>query len=289
MKIRKAVFPVAGLGTRFLPATKAVPKGMLPLVDKPVIQYVVEEAAESGVGFFLFVTGGADQSIENHFETSFELEAALSKAGKTELLEKIQRLNQLGKFVYIKQQQPPRGLGHAILMAEPIVEDDYFAAFLPDDVILSQTPCLKQAIDVHERYGGGVITVSRTDALGQERYGILEVEKTDDPRVHKIVDIIEKPGAKNAPSDLAVMGRYILPKEIFAQLKVTPPGAGNEIQLTDAIRAILKKKDFYACEFEGERLDCGETMGYLKASARVGLERKDVAGEFREYLKSILE
>ncbi len=288
MAIKKAIYPVAGLGTRFLPATKAQPKEMLTLIDKPVIQYVVEEAADSGVDFFVFVTGKGKQSIENHFDASFELEAALEKNQKTDLLKKVRAISDLGKFVFVRQKQPPLGLGHAVLMAEGVVEDDYFAVFLPDDVILSQKPCLKQAAEVHEKYGGGVLTVAKTDAEGQKRYGIVEVEKTDDPRVHKIIDIIEKPGPEKAPSDLAVIGRYILPKEIFEELKQTQAGAGGEIQLTDAIRALVKKKDFYAYEFEGDRLDCGDPLGYLKATAKLALQKGETSEEFRQYLQSIL-
>lgn len=288
MKIKKAIYPVAGLGTRFLPATKAQPKEMLTLIDKPVIQYVVEEAADSGVDFFVFVTGKGKQSIENHFDASFELEAALEKTQKIDLLKKVRAVSGLGKFVFVRQKQPPLGLGHAVLMAEGIVEDDYFAVFLPDDVILSQKPCLKQAIEVHEKYGGGVLTVAKTDAEGQERYGIVEVEKTDDPKVHKIIDIVEKPGPEKAPSNLAVIGRYILPKEIFEELKQTKAGAGGEIQLTDAIRALVKKKDFYAYEFEGDRLDCGDPLGYLKATAKLALQKGETSEEFRQYLQSIL-
>lgn len=288
MAIKKAIYPVAGLGTRFLPATKAQPKEMLTLIDKPVIQYVVEEAADSGIDFFVFVTGKGKQSIENHFDASFELEAALEKNQKTDLLKKVRAISDLGKFVFVRQKQPPLGLGHAVLMAEGVVEDDYFAVFLPDDVILSQKPCLKQAAEVHEKYGGGVLTVAKTDAEGQKRYGIVEVEKTDDPRVHKIIDIIEKPGPEKAPSDLAVIGRYILPKEIFEELKQTQAGAGGEIQLTDAIRALVKKKDFYAYEFEGDRLDCGDPLGYLKATAKLALQKGETSEEFRQYLQSIL-
>lgn len=288
MAIKKAIYPVAGLGTRFLPATKAQPKEMLTLIDKPVIQYVVEEAAESGIDFFVFVTGKGKQSIENHFDSSFELEAALEKNQKTDLLEKVRSISDLGKFVFVRQKQPPLGLGHAVLMAEGVVEDDYFAVFLPDDVILAEKPCLRQAIEVHEKYGGAVITVAKTDAEGQKRYGIVEVEPTDDPKVHKIIDIVEKPGPEKAPSDLGVIGRYILPKEIFAELKQTQTGAGGEIQLTDAIRALVKKRDFYALEYEGDRLDCGDPLGYLKATAKLGLQKSETSEEFRQYLQSIL-
>jgi len=287
MKITKAVFPVAGLGTRFLPATKAQPKEMLPLVDKPIIQYAVEEAAAAGIEELILVTGKGKQAIENHFDTSYELEDTLEEKGKTDLLEKIREITNLGKFIYVRQQQPPLGLGHAVLMAKEVVGDDYFAVFLPDDVMDCKVPCIKQMIEVHEKFKGGVIAAGKTDADGQKRYGIIKAEKTDDPRVHRIVDIVEKPGPENAPSDLAVMGRYILPPEIFEQLEKTQKGAGGEIQLTDAIKAILEKTPIYAYEYEGERLDAGEVAGYIKATIKLGLKRDDVNGGLKDYIKEV--
>lgn len=287
MKITKAVFPVAGLGTRFLPATKAQPKEMLPLVDKPIIQYAVEEAVGAGLGLMILVTGKGKQSIENHFDTSFELEEALEKKGKTDVLEEIKKITNLGKFIYVRQQQPPLGLGHAVLMAKEIVGNEYFAVFLPDDVMDCQTPCMKQMVQVHEKVGGAVIAAERTDAEGQKRYGILKVEPTDDPRLHKIIDIVEKPGPENAPSDLAVMGRYILPPEIFEKIEQTGAGAGGEIQLTDAIKALLGEKDFYAYEYEGERLDAGEVGGYLQATIKLGLKREAVKEELKRFIEDI--
>jgi len=289
MKITKAVFPVAGLGTRFLPATKAQPKEMLPLVDKPIIQYAVEEAVEAGIGLMVLVTGKGKQSIENHFDSSFELEEALEKRGKIEILEEIRKISALGKFVYVRQQQPPLGLGHAVLMAKEIVGNEYFAVFLPDDVMDCPIACMKQMTDVYEKTGAAVIAAERTDEVGQSRYGILKVEPTDDPRLHKIVDIVEKPGPQNAPSDLAVMGRYILPPEIFKKIEQTGEGAIGEIQLTDAIKSLLGEKDFYAYEYEGERHDAGEVGGYLKATIKLGLKRPDISQELRKFINEIAE
>lgn len=285
MKITKAVFPVAGLGTRFLPATKAQPKEMLPLVDKPIIQYAVEEAVAAGLEMMILVTGKGKQAIENHFDTSYELEEALEKKGKTEILEKVRAITSLGKFVYVRQQQPPLGLGHAVLMAKELVGNEYFAVFLPDDVMDCEVPCMKQMAEVFEKINAGVIAVQKTDAEGQKRYGIMKVEPTEDPRLHKIIDIVEKPGPQNAPSDLAVMGRYILPPEIFEELEKTQAGSGGEIQLTDAIRALLNKKDFYAYEYEGERLDAGETAGYLQATIKLALKRQELKSDLSDFLK----
>lgn len=285
MQIKKAVFPVAGLGTRFLPATKAQPKEMLPLLDKPIIQYGVEEVAASGIKQIIFVTAQGKHSIENHFDVSDQLERLLEEKGKVELLEKVRQTSRLGNFVYVRQKQPPKGLGHAVLMAEDLISEDYFVVVLPDDVMDCPIPCVKQMLDVAEKVQGGVIAVEKTDTLGQKRYGIVKVEPTDNPGVHKIVDIVEKPGPENAPSDLAVMGRYILPKEIFAVLEKTKEGAGGEIQLTDAIRELLRTKPIYAFEYAGTRLDAGEVGGYIKAIIHLALKREDIRGEIIEVIK----
>jgi UTP--glucose-1-phosphate uridylyltransferase len=287
MNIKKAVFPVAGLGTRFLPATKAQPKEMLPLLDKPIIQYAVEEVAATGIKEMIFVTAQGKHSIENHFDTAFELERILEEKGKTELLEKVKATSQLGKFVYVRQQQPPLGLGHAVLMAKELVSEPYFAVLLPDDVMDCEKPCLKQMVDVQEQVNGAIIAVQKTDAVGQKRYGIVKVEPTDNPKLHKIIDIVEKPGPENAPSDLAVMGRYILPIEIFEVLEKTQKGAGNEIQLTDAIKELLSTQDFYAYEYEGERLDAGEVAGYVKATIKLALKRDDIKDEVVSCIKEL--
>jgi len=290
MDIKKAVFPVAGLGTRFLPATKAQPKEMLPLLNKPIIQYGVEEVVNSGIGEIIFVTAQGKHSIENHFDVSDSLERLLEEKGKTELLEKVRQPSRLGKFVYVRQKQPPKGLGHAVLMAKDLIAEDYFAVVLPDDVMDCPMPCLKQMVEVAQKVGGGVIAVEKTDATGQKRYGIVKVEPTPSTllgagsKVHKIVDIVEKPGPENAPSDLAVMGRYILPREIFEILEKTGEGAGGEIQLTDAIRELLKTKPVFAYEYDGERLDAGEVGGYVKATIHLALKRDDLKDEIQAYI-----
>ncbi len=286
MQIKKAVFPVAGLGTRFLPATKAQPKEMLPLLDKPIIQYGVEEVAASDIGEVIFVTAQGKHSIENHFDVSESLEQVLKEKGKTELLEKVRQTSRLCDFVYVRQKQPPKGLGHAVLMAKNLIAEDYFAVVLPDDVMDCPTPCIKQMIDTAKQIDGAVIAVEKTNAVGQKRYGIVKVEATDNPRIHKIIDIVEKPGPENAPSDLAVMGRYILPKEIFSILEKTETGTGGEIQLTDAIRELLKSKPVYAFEYEGMRLDAGEVEGYVKAMIHLALKRDDIKDEIKEYIDS---
>ncbi len=288
MDIKKAVFPVAGLGTRFLPATKAQPKEMLPLLDKPIIQYGVEEVAQSGVGQVIFVTAQGKHSIENHFDVSDSLERVLAEKGKTELLDKVRQTSRLCDFVYVRQKQPPKGLGHAVLMAKNLIAEDYFAVVLPDDVMDCPSPCIKQMIQVAKKVNGAVIAVEKTDAVGQKRYGIVKVEPTDDPKVHKIMDIVEKPGPDKAPSNLAVMGRYILPREIFAILEKTGEGAGGEIQLTDAIKELIKSKPVYAYEYDGVRLDAGETEGYIKATIHLALKRDDVKEEIRSYISKIL-
>lgn len=288
MKITKAIFPVAGLGTRFLPATKAQPKEMLTLVNKPIIQYGVEEAAAAGIGLMIFVTGRGKQAIENHFDASVELEDVLERKGKTELLDEIKKVEKLGKVVYVRQSQP-LGLGHAVLQAKELVGDEYFAVFYPDDVIDAEVPCMKQMVDIFEKMQCGILAVRKTDAEGQKRYGIVAVEPTDNPKLHKVVDIVEKPGPENAPSDLASFGRLILPPSIFEELESTSPGAGGEIQLVDAIRALVKKQEFYAYEFEGELLDAGEIEGYVKATVKLALKRPELQEELKKFLRSVVE
>jgi len=260
---------------------------MLPIVDKPIIQYGVEEVAASGISEMIFVTAQGKHSIENHFDVSDQLERILEEKGKTELLEEVRKTSRLGKFIYVRQKQPPKGLGHAVLMAKDLVAEDYFAVILPDDVMDCEVPCIKQMAEVAQRVDGAVIAVEKTDAVGQERYGIVKVEPTEDSKVHKIVDIVEKPGAEDAPSDLAVMGRYILPREIFAILEKTGEGTGGEIQLTDAIRELLKTKPLYAYEYDGTRLDAGEVEGYVKATIHLALKRDNIKDEIKKYIDSI--
>lgn len=286
MKITKAVFPVAGLGTRFLPATKAQPKEMLTLVDKPVIQYGVEEASAAGINLMILVTGRGKQAIENHFDSSFELEETLSRKGKTELLEQIKNVERLGKIVYVRQNQP-LGLGHAVLQAKELIGNEYFAVFYPDDVIDAEIPVMRQMTQVFELKQAGILAVRKTDAEGQKRYGIVAVEPTENPKIHKIIDIVEKPGAEKAPSNLASFGRLILPPTIFEELEKTDPGAGGEIQLVDAIRALIKREEFYAYEFDGELLDAGEVEGYIKATIKLALKRPELRENLIQYIKDL--
>ncbi|PIT97509.1 UTP--glucose-1-phosphate uridylyltransferase [Candidatus Berkelbacteria bacterium CG10_big_fil_rev_8_21_14_0_10_41_12] len=290
MKIRKAVFPVAGLGTRFLPATKAQPKEMLPLVDKPIIQYSVEEAAAAGITQMIMVTGKGKRAIEDHFDSAYELEEVLRSKNKDDLLRQVEDISRLGKFIYVRQQQPPLGLGHAVLMAREIIGDDaYFAVFYPDDVMNCPTPCIGQMMEIFAQNNGGIIAVKETDEEGQKRYGIAAVEPTDNPRLFKITDVVEKPGPENAPSNLAIMGRLILPKEIFDELEGAKAGIGGEIQLTDSIRSLIKKMPFYAYKFEGEALDAGEILGYLESTVKLAIKRKDIGEQFRNLLRQILD
>jgi UTP--glucose-1-phosphate uridylyltransferase len=284
-KIRAAVFPVAGRGTRFLPATKASPKEMLPIVDKPLIQYAVEEAIDAGATKLVFVTGSSKRAIEDHFDTDPELESALQEAGKDDLLKTIKDIVPEGvACIYIRQGEP-LGLGHAVLCARPAVGDEPFFVHLADDLIASDVPCLTQMASEHDRHGGGVIAVETVPAEETSSYGIVAVNDTDDNR---IVSIVEKPAPEEAPSNLAVVGRYLLPGAIFDKLETTGRGAGGEIQLTDAIADLLDESPVYAYAFEGERFDCGSKLGYLKATVAHGLEHADTGEAFRQYLSEVI-
>jgi UTP--glucose-1-phosphate uridylyltransferase len=284
-KIRAAVFPVAGRGTRFLPATKASPKEMLPIVDKPLIQYAVEEAIDAGATKLVFVTGSSKRAIEDHFDTDPELERALKAAGKNDLLKSIQDIVPPGvTCIYIRQGEP-LGLGHAVLCARPAVGDQPFFVHLADDLIAADTPCLTQMAAEHERHGGGVIAVETVPREETSSYGIVEVDAADDNR---IVRMVEKPAPEDAPSNLAVVGRYLLPGSIFDKLENTGRGAGGEIQLTDAIADLLDESPVYAYAFQGERYDCGSKLGYLKATVAYGLEHDDTAADFRAYLNEVV-
>lgn len=283
--VRSAVFPVAGRGTRFLPATKASPKEMLPVVDKPLIQYAVEEAVAAGATKLIFVTGSSKRAIEDHFDTDAELERALTEAGKTELLESIQGIVPDGvTCIYIRQGEP-LGLGHAVLCAQPAVGDEPFFVHLADDLIAGDTPCLTQMAAEHARHGGGVIAVENVPPEDTSSYGIVAVDEADDKR---IIRIVEKPAPEDAPSNLAVVGRYLLPGAIFDKLETTGRGAGGEIQLTDAIADLLEESPVYAYGFEGERFDCGSKLGYLKATVAYGLEHPDTGTAFRKYLGDVI-
>ena len=284
-KIRAAVFPVAGRGTRFLPATKASPKEMLPIVDKPLIQYAVEEAIDAGATKLIFVTGASKRAIEDHFDSDPELEAALRESGKDELLQSIQGIVPKGvTCIYIRQGEP-LGLGHAVLCARPAVGDEPFFVHLADDLIAGDSPCLTQMAAEYARHGGGVIAVEPVPPEETSSYGIVAVDEADDNR---IVRIVEKPAPADAPSNLAVVGRYLLPARIFDKLETTGRGAGGEIQLTDGIADLLDESPVYAYAFSGERYDCGSKLGYLKATVAHGLEHPDTGAAFRKYLSEVL-
>ncbi|MBI5375628.1 MAG: UTP--glucose-1-phosphate uridylyltransferase GalU [Candidatus Schekmanbacteria bacterium] len=285
MKIKKAVIPVAGLGTRFLPATKASPKEMLPLVDKPIIQYVVEEAIASGIEHITMVTGRGKRAIEDHFDISVELESALEEKNANDMLSEIQKISNMVSFNYTRQKKP-LGLGHAILCAAQIVGDEPFAVFLADDIISAKKPCMKQMMDVYDEVGSTVIAIQEVAKEETKSYGIIEPESSNG-RLHKIANMVEKPDPENAPSRLAIIGRYILVPEIFDILRETPPGKNGEIQLTDALKKLLEKQSMYGYEFEGKRYDTGDKLGFLKATVEFALNRPLLGSQFREYLKSL--
>jgi UTP--glucose-1-phosphate uridylyltransferase len=286
-RIRKAVFPAAGLGTRFLPATKAQPKEMLPLVDKPIIQYVIEEAVASGLTSIIIVTGRGKNAIEDHFDVSYELERLLQERGKTDLLEQVQSISSMINVAYVRQGET-LGLGHAVLMAKDLVGDEPFAVMLGDDIIDSPVPCMRQMVDVFERYGGPVIAVQRVTREEISAYGVIDgVAEEESGRVYRIRDMVEKPGPEEAPSDLAIIGRYILTPDIFPALEKTSRDARGEIQLTNGLRLLKEQRDLFGYRFEGVRHDAGNKLGFLKATVEFALKRKDLGAPFREYLKSL--
>jgi UTP--glucose-1-phosphate uridylyltransferase len=284
-RVRKAVFPAAGLGTRFLPATKASPKEMLPLVDKPLIQYVVEEAVASGIDSVIIVTGRGKSAIEDHFDVSFELEALLRERGKEDDLRQVREITDMARVSYVRQREA-LGLGHAILQARDLVGDEPFAVMLSDDIIDSKTPALKQLLDVYEKYDAPVLATMEVAGEAISRFGALDVEEVGDG-VYRIKDMVEKPLLAQAPSNLAIIGRYVLTPDIFDEIENTTPGAIGEIQITDAMRALLKKRDFYAVRFEGTRYDAGDKLGFLIATVELALKHGELAPEFREYLRSL--
>ncbi len=282
--IRTAVFPVAGLGTRFLPATKAIPKEMLPIVDKPLIQYAVEEAISAGATQLIFVTGDTKKAIEDHFTVDPELESALSVSGKEELLASITSIVPEGVSCTYIDQGEPLGLGHAVLCARPAVGDEPFFVHLCDDMIVAEEPCLCQMVAEHEKHGGSVIATETVPPEKTSSYGIVEIDGSN-----RITGIVEKPAPENAPSDLAVVGRYLLSPDIFDKLENTGRGAGGEIQLTDAIADMLGDSEVYAYTFDGKRYDCGNKLGYLVANVAYGLIDGDTAGALREQLRQLLD
>jgi UTP--glucose-1-phosphate uridylyltransferase len=284
-KVRKAVFPAAGLGTRFLPATKASPKEMLPLVDKPLIQYVVEEAVASGIESVIIVTGRGKASIEDHFDVSFELEKLLEERGKTEELKAMRAISEMARVSYVRQQEA-LGLGHAVLQARDLVGEEPFAVMLSDDIIDSETPALRQLLDVYEKYDAPVLAVFEVEGEAISRFGVIDGEEVE-PGVYKIKDMVEKPPQNEAPSNLAIIGRYILTPDIFDEIEKTTPGAIGEIQITDAMRSLLTKRPFYAVRFQGKRYDAGDKLGFLIATVEFALKHDDLAPEFGEYLQSL--
>jgi UTP--glucose-1-phosphate uridylyltransferase len=284
-KVRKAVFPAGGLGTRFLPATKASPKEMLPLVDKPLIQYVVEEAVASGIESVIIVTGRSKVPMEDHFDISFELERLLEERGKPDLLKEMRAISEMARVSYVRQGEA-LGLGHAVLQARDLVGDEAFAVMLSDDIIDAETPGLKQLLDVYEKYDAPVLGTMQVTGEAISRFGVIDGEEVEDG-VYKIKDMVEKPKFSDAPSDLAIIGRYVLTPNIFDEIEKTAPGAIGEIQITDAMRSLLKKRPFYAVRFKGTRHDAGDKLGFLMATVEFALKRKDLATQFREYLKSL--
>jgi UTP--glucose-1-phosphate uridylyltransferase len=289
MRVRKAVIPAAGLGTRVLPASKAVPKEMLPLADRPTLQYIVEEAVDSGIEQVTIVTRRTKDAIADHFDRTPELEAALERGGKRAQLEELRRIETMARFAYVRQQRP-LGLGHAVLIARDTVGEEPFGVLLGDDLVVNAgRPCLDQLVDAHERHGGCVLAVMRVPRDQIARYGIVRLAESGQvaPRLHRVSDLIEKPAIEEAPSDLAIIGRYVLTPGIFAALERTPPGAGGEIQLTDAIRLLGQNEPVYAYEFEGTRYDTGDPVGLLTTSLAFALARPDLAPGVLDFLRTL--
>jgi UTP--glucose-1-phosphate uridylyltransferase len=288
--VRKAVFPAAGLGTRFLPATKAQPKEMLPIVDKPIIQYGVEEALHSGIQNIIIVTGRGKSAIEDHFDVSFELEYLLEERSKKDLLAIVRGISDMINVSYVRQKEA-LGLGHAVLRAMELVGDEPFAVVLADDVIEAETPCLRQLLDVHAFFRAPVLAVMEVPHENISAYGAIDAEPIahngSNDRVFRIRDLVEKPVASKAPSNLAIIGRYVLTPELFVSLQAIDPGSGGEIQLTDALKHLLRSRPIYAYRFEGTRYDAGDKLGFLKATVEYALRRPDLGGPFREYLKGL--
>ena len=288
MRVRKAVFPAAGWGTRFLPATKAQPKEMLPLVDKPVIQYAVEEAVEAGIEQVIIVTSSQKRAIEDHFDINVELEQLLEARGDIEMLRQIRAISDLAQISYVRQKEQ-LGLGHAVLMAKELVGHEPFAVILSDDVVVGERPCIGQLIHAYQQTHCSVVAVMEVPSEDTGRYGMIAGDPADseDPRLYKVSGLVEKPEPADAPSNLAIIGRYVLTPKIFDKLEQTPRGAGGEIQLTDAIEALMKEQDVYAYAFDGVRYDAGTTMGWLRASIELALQRQDIGDQFRQYLQTL--
>jgi UTP--glucose-1-phosphate uridylyltransferase len=286
-KVRKALFPAAGLGTRFLPATKALPKEMLALVDKPLIQYGVEEAIAAGCEQIIIVTGRNKAEIEDHFDISFELEQLLERRGKTDLLAMTRQVSHMARIAYVRQKEA-MGLGHAVLMARDLVGDEPFAVILPDDIIAAEVPCLQQMIEVFEKTQSSILATQVVEGPSISSYGVLDcTADAEDPRLVAVRTLVEKPAPEEAPSRNAIIGRYILTPRIFDVLENTALGAGGELQLTDGIKGLLEFEEVYGYTFEGTRYDAGDKLGMLKATVEFSLRRDDLGPEFREYLKTL--
>ena len=289
MRVRKAVFPAAGWGTRFLPATKAQPKEMLPLVDKPVIQYAVEEAVAAGIEQVIIVNSSQKRVIEDHFDLNYELEHLLEEKGEIEKLRQVRAISDLAQIAYVRQKEQ-LGLGHAVLMAKDLIGHEPFAVLLPDDVIIADRPCIGQLINAYHQHHGSVVAVAEVPPEEVSRYGVIAGEPVDGPggdRTYRVSQLVEKPDPEDAPSNLAVIGRYVLTPKIFEKLEQTQRGAGGEIQLTDAIQALMDEQSVFGYAFEGQRYDAGTTMGWLQASVELALARPDLGTEFREYLRTL--
>lgn len=289
-KVRKAVFPAAGLGTRFLPATKAQPKEMLPLVDKPLIQYGVEEAMHSGIQNIIIVTGRGKSSIEDHFDVSFELEHLLESKNKADMLSMVRAISDMIDVSYVRQKEA-LGLGHAVLRAKELVGMEPFSVVLSDDIIASEVPCIRQLLDVYEYYGASVLALMEVPKDQISAYGVVDAEPVSDNgrenRLFRIRNMVEKPKPADAPSNLAIIGRYVLTPEIFTCIESIEPGSGGEIQLTDALKFMLRNRPIYGLKFEGKRYDAGDKLGFLKATVEFALNRHDLGQPFREYLKTL--
>lgn len=286
MTVRKAVILAAGHGTRFLPATKSVPKEMLPLVDQPVIQHVVEEAVTAGLQHITIVTAGAKRSVEDHFDRNSELEQVLESSGRESELREVRRVTDLADIAFVRQKER-RGIAHAVLSARHVVGEDPFALFFPDDIIISDVPAIRQLIDVHNRHGGSILAVQRLPREEVVHYGVISPEPVEE-RVYRVRGIVEKPSLKKAPSDLAIVGRYILAADVWPLLERTPPGANGEMQLTDTLAMLIEAgHPLFACEFQGERFDTGRPLGLLEASVTLALRREDIGPALKQYLRSL--
>ncbi|HEX2926705.1 MAG TPA: UTP--glucose-1-phosphate uridylyltransferase GalU [Ruminiclostridium sp.] len=287
MKVRKAIIPAAGLGTRFLPATKAQPKEMIPIVDKPTIQYIVEEAAAAGIEDILIISGRNKRAIEDHFDKSYELEEELHRKGKQELLSVVEGISKIANIHYIRQKEA-KGLGHAIYCAKSFIGNEPFAVMLGDDIVDSPVPCIKQLIDVYTEYQTTILGVQKVPLQDVTKYGVIGGNQIDE-RVYKVRDLVEKPEVEQAPSNIAILGRYIISPRIFEFLETATPGKNGEIWLTDALQKLMEQEAMYAFDFEGDRYDVGDRIGFLKATVEFALKREELKDEFEAFLKRRLE